>query len=58
MDYRYDRLQNQRTVELGRCMGDIRLEVDYKTKTEMFLWFEKQKMKAFGGSGEDSNREK
>ena len=34
------------------------LRLVIKRRREMFLWFEKQKMKAFGGSGEDSNREK
>ena len=34
------------------------LRLVIKRRREMFLWFEKQRMKAFGGRGEDSKREK
>ena len=34
------------------------LRLVIKRRREMFLWFEKQRIKAFGGRGEDSKREK
>ena len=42
MDHRYDRLQNQRTVDLEDVLAIFALRLVIKRRREMFLWFEKQ----------------